>query len=790
MQIHIALSRDLSGRKVDMKKNAGKLTYQYTVEALKPSEIIQELKKPVAITNIFENEKGQFHRAKKHFKYADWFALDFDNDHGGKMFTIDEALADPFISSNALFLYTTPSHSPEKHKFRIFFLFPSRVKTAKAFEDIVKPITDMYRDKGIDNACWNVSRFYFGAGENAQIIPIKKRLKLDSIMRVQNQAKRSEKPKPKMRIERTGGITDKQKAELDRLLGECATAQKGDPAGGRSAKDFSYMCFAIKCGLSKMEIESECHNIGKFATDGKDYFELTYSRALEAVQDEPEYHYPRQRQKMPKPPTEQEASTPDRLTPRARYIIDMCFEKDRGLTTIFAELMKNKALYNYRSKHWMLYDGKKWINDDAKKAVKIGIEKLLIELKQTRELCRTLAMSDKIEQEQRDKYQNYAKMIRKRIDHINVSSGFFAIERIAQIWMPVDETDFDSNPYLFNMANGTFDLEKMKFRKHNPEDLCRLITETPYDPDKDCPEFRAFLDKITDDKYARDYLLQNFGLGLTGISPDQLAFLIGKGANGKSTLLTAAREVYGDYATAIRAELFIKAKFGSRSSDEFHLCKFRGARFVIVSELEAGYADTGMIKEIAGGSGEKIAARQPAGRPFEFEPTHNLIFTTNSPPRFQLDGTHGLRRRINFVEFNYKFEGDEKRPKEVINEIYKNERSGIFNLFLEGWKLYQEAGGFIKAPSVTAKTESILIEDDTIDMFIRDQLEKVEGATTETREVFSRFKSYCEDNEFYCPFQDQRSLNKALRDRGLTSKNGNPRTVWEDIKMKPKEWGY
>ena len=62
------------------------------------------------------------HRKADNFICSDIIAADFD--HG---MTLDEAMADEFLVNNACILYTTPSHTPENHRFRIVFQLPRTI---------------------------------------------------------------------------------------------------------------------------------------------------------------------------------------------------------------------------------------------------------------------------------------------------------------------------------------------------------------------------------------------------------------------------------------------------------------------------------------------------------------------------------------------------------------------------------------------------------------------------------------------------------------------------------------
>lgn len=74
--------------------------------------------------------------------------------------TLDEALEHPFISKYAALIYTTASHRPDWHKFRIVFLLPELVRDIPAYEALVRILM---REVPHDPACKDASRVFYGS---------------------------------------------------------------------------------------------------------------------------------------------------------------------------------------------------------------------------------------------------------------------------------------------------------------------------------------------------------------------------------------------------------------------------------------------------------------------------------------------------------------------------------------------------------------------------------------------------------------------------------------------------
>ena len=89
---------------------------------------------------------------------------------------------------------------------------------------------------------------------------------------------------------------------------------------------------------------------------------------------------------------------------------------------------------------------------------------------------------------------------------------------------------------LFNLQNGTFDLDKLTLREHRRGDHITKIANASLTEDATCPRWIQFVDEITDGDERLALFLQKFcGYMLSGDRSEQIIlFLLGEGANGKS----------------------------------------------------------------------------------------------------------------------------------------------------------------------------------------------------------------------------------------------------------------
>ena len=143
---------------------------------------------------------------------------------------------------------------------------------------------------------------------------------------------------------------------------------------------------------------------------------------------------------------------------------------DKGFGALYAEVFKNKHRYNPSRKDFMLYDGKRWIDDieglAAKADAKILSDSLL-----------KYAVSDFVTEVDRSPYLKHITAlcnIRNRNNMLQDSKDvyFFSNEEL------------DKNDYLLNVQNGTIDLSegKPRFIEHDPDLLLSKICNANYNP--------------------------------------------------------------------------------------------------------------------------------------------------------------------------------------------------------------------------------------------------------------------------------------------------------------------
>lgn len=304
----------------------------------------------------------------------------------------------------------------------------------------------------------------------------------------------------------------------------------------------------------------------------------------------------------------------------------------------------------------------------------------------------------------------------------------------------------DKNKSLFNVANGTLDLESSTLKPHNNADLLTKIANASFVQNKNAPLWESFIEQVTvGDKELASFLQRACGYFLCGERKEQIIlFLIGDGANGKSVFIDVISHIFGDYAGVISAKALIDKSAGSIPSD---IAAIASKRLVTLSEFpERLPINTTTVKSITGG--DKLTARHLYKEWFEFTPQFQLLCAMNDLPQVH-HADDAYFRRIRILPFNRIFT-EQEMDKDLTTKL-KLEADGILSWCLEGYKLYRLQG---LKPTHRMKAELDLYRRnaDPVAQFVNDCIEKTSSDFFIARdELAKEVIEYCISEELDCP---------------------------------------
>jgi putative DNA primase/helicase len=333
-------------------------------------------------------------------------------------------------------------------------------------------------------------------------------------------------------------------------------------------------------------------------------------------------------------------------------------------------------------------------------------------------------------------------------DHARMCSNKKSLDACREILRKLlnfDAALLNTDRALFNARNLTINLETGKTHPHNPKDFLTACSPTDYDPKAECPRFEKFISEIFEDNAEVVAFVKRWlGYCITGESREQsLVFHVGKGGNGKSTLMSTMSHVLGSY-TAMGPKSLITGTSGI-SNDVAGLV---GKRMVTINETRQNEEfDQGQLKQLTGG--DKISARFLHKEFFEFAPTHKLqIFTNHEPTIVGEDG--GMWRRMILLRYRLRYgtpfqvaSGEyQKLRDEKLEGALKAEAPGILRWLVEGAREWY--GSKLNAPaSVLADTAALRDEQDIMANFLRERtVRDPEGRVPYSNSTESIYKAY------------------------------------------------
>nr|UVY17297.1 MAG: D5 N terminal like protein [Bacteriophage sp.]UWD54645.1 MAG: D5 N terminal like protein [Bacteriophage sp.]UWF86772.1 MAG: D5 N terminal like protein [Bacteriophage sp.] len=438
---------------------------------------------------------------------------------------------------------------------------------------------------------------------------------------------------------------------------------------------------------------------------------------------------------------------------------------DKGFGQLFADVFKDKHRYNPQRKDFMLYDGKRWVNDTEGLAAKADAKAL------SDALIRYAVSVDK-----------QGKYLKAVMPLCNIRNRNNMLQDSKDVYYFNNEV-LDQNDYVLNVQNGTLDLSenKPKFMKHSPDMLLSKICNADYNPDATCEQWENFLlEALENDTEKIQYLQKIAGLSLTGNTQEETCFILyGKSTrNGKSTFCETLNFLLGNYAVAMRAEsLAAKQNVDSRTANG-DIARLVGCRLCNAPEPEKRMIfDTALLKQLLGR--DSITCRELYQREFSFIPKFKLIINTNYLP-VVTDDTVFSSGRINVISFNRHFSENEQDKNLKDRLKSPKELSGILNWCIRGLQLYRKEG--LTPPRVVQDdTATYRSDSDKVGSFLNECFSKT-GHNTSAKEAYEIYAKWCNENGYGC--ENKGNFFAELKAKSIFASSGtiNGRTVRNILK--------
>lgn len=415
---------------------------------------------------------------------------------------------------------------------------------------------------------------------------------------------------------------------------------------------------------------------------------------------------------------------------------------DTGNGERFAQRMRDVVRFCVGEDRWYLWDGSRWRRDELNRALVL-----------TKEIVKDLYVeAAQLRDAERDRHEAWAQTSQsagRREAMLRIAS--------AEPGIAIRPDDLDADPWLLGVRNGVVDLRTGALRASDPADLLTRRAEVDFDPSAECPLWLKHVDFVTNgDAALAAWLRRAIGYTLTGLtSEQQLFFLWGTGANGKSTLLDVLLMMLGSYGIVGDENLLT-----STSGHPTQLADLRGARLIVCDETdrEKKLAEQ-RIKMM---TGKQIKARFMRQDFFTYTPRFKLWISGNHKPEIR-GGDDGIWRRLKLVPFTAKLNDDTKILG--YEEILRQELSGILNWALVGLADWVKLGQLGGVKAIDEATGEYRDEEDPIGQWFEECCVLEPDAVTPTAELFGSWSWWAIRYGFD-------PGNKTTFGRDLTQKRG------------------
>ncbi len=289
-----------------------------------------------------------------------------------------------------------------------------------------------------------------------------------------------------------------------------------------------------------------------------------------------------------------------------------------------------------------------------------------------------------------------------------------AIDSFKSIPKVVAELEqFDADPFLFNVDNGTLNLKTGELLRHDPAMLITKQAGCSYNPDAKSDDLKAFLDRVCPDQETRLYLQKMAGYVLTGlVSEQKMFFPFGPPASGKSTFLNLLAAVLGEYSAPINSQLLLdNTRNQGAHAPSPELAKLLKIRLAYSSEIPAYCRfNEALVNNITGN--EPITAAAKYKDPFTFTPEFKIILAGNNKPTVS-GPKSALWRRLKPVPFDQAIPETEQDP-DLLRKLKLNYNLEAFlSWAVEGCLLWQKEG-LHDCPAVSSLVEEYRNESDRL----------------------------------------------------------------------------
>ena len=357
------------------------------------------------------------------------------------------------------------------------------------------------------------------------------------------------------------------------------------------------------------------------------------------------------------------------------------------------------------------------------------------------------------------------------------------IERSKGIFLKSEYREFDNDPYLLNCQNGVINLKTGELYPHDKKYMCSKITKADFVPELVGQDtlWTETVKSIIPNEKERRYIQKWAGYMLVGEAiEEKLLFIYGPGGTGKGTFINTIQNVMGDYATTADIEIFLSSRndgHGGGANASPEIAKLAGTRLAVASESELGRKlNASKVKNLTGN--DLITTRRLYSMPFDFVPVCKFVLQSNYLPAVRDSADEGMKRRLVIATFNEDFK--DRRNITLKQELLKPEnKAGVLAWCVEGCRMWLNETLGDMPHSYAQRTTKFYLDSDTLQQFLDEEYQGIEGEFAPVAEVLWYFKEWSNDQRI-----TRRVFMEQMKLKGFVTVTKRDKQYYKDLKKR------
>lgn len=317
--------------------------------------------------------------------------------------------------------------------------------------------------------------------------------------------------------------------------------------------------------------------------------------------------------------------------------------------------------------------------------------------------------------------------------HITKNAKSETFHKIADMTSHPRSVFYSAPIHLIPLKNGVYNQDTKELLSHSPDYRFTFQFPIMYDPQAVCPKTEAFMGEVLTPAQLC-VVKQWMGYYFYRLYSFKKAIIfVGEGDTGKTTLLETILYLLGtNNVSSISLHKMTSDKFAAA-----HLYEKHGN---VVDELSAkDISDTGNFKIATGGG--SISGEYKFGNQFSFQNFSKFTFACNRIPDVADFDDEAYFNRWMVIRFENII--TTKIPNFIQTLTTEEERSGLFNLAMEGLRSLLDNGGFSYGKSAIETKIEMMKSGSSIAIFTADKVAQDVGQEMSKSDMYDAYADFC-----------------------------------------------